>query len=323
VTPSSAHWIVGLALAVGAHVLTFSALGYHEPQALVDDAFSTVISVAGSLDDYASDAEPLGQDSESDVEALDDFDEVEAEPISENEPEDATDPLDAPISPPQELEPEVVETISEAIEPEPAEVAAEPVEVTPEPVEMAPELVEPQAAELTPEQIEPETIEDTPEEIEPETVVAVPPPKPVVKTVVQEKPQIVRAKKAPPKVDKRRQVAPKKAPGKKAAQRGTSRGASQGSTGGLSASAKQAVFAKYKARVRSRIVRRVRSTRGRGTVVVRFTIAGGGSVSGSRVVRSSNASLNNAALKAVGGRFPPIPSELPRTITLTVPIAFK
>lgn len=221
--PSLVHWTIGLVAAFGAHALALTALGSYDPPAMMERGGGPMISVAGSLDGFAVDAEP-----------------VEQETIDEIEPED----------PPQEVEP-----------------------------------------------VETATVEETP--LEPETA-AIP----------------LEQKKLPPKKTK---------PKKKRKPITRSRAGKRGGGGGRSAKnyAGKAALSNFKGRVRARIARRARSAKGRGTVVVRFTVTAGGGVAGVRVIRSANATLNRAAIQAVRGGFPPIPPGLPRRITFTVPIAFR
>ena len=84
-----------------------------------------------------------------------------------------------------------------------------------------------------------------------------------------------------------------------------------------------AAFASYSSRVRSRVFGRARSPGGSGTVVVRFTVTASGGVASASVGRGASGSLNNAALRAVRGGFPPIPPGLPRSLSFTLPIRFR
>ncbi|WP_096784382.1 energy transducer TonB [Rhodobacter sp. CZR27] len=86
--------------------------------------------------------------------------------------------------------------------------------------------------------------------------------------------------------------------------------------------------ARWGAEIRKRIQRRTRSAQGMaGEVVVRLTVAQGGSLGAASVARSSgNARLDQLALRAVtsAGRFPSAPTALTDpSYTFTLPITFS
>jgi TonB family protein len=226
-TPLS-HWLTGFALALGIHVLAFAFIKSIEP-AKIERASGPVISIAGSLSDYASEVETIVQNKTEVVEA--------DEQVQKIKPEETAEKLD---------------------------------EKTPIPA-VIPEV----------------------------------------------KPKKPKPKKVEKKKKKKEKAKPRQARKGAAGRRGGGGGKRQSKTAG------KAAMSNFKGRVRARIASRARSAKGRGKVVVRFILTASGSARSIRVIRSSNSALNSAALRAVRGGFPPIPPGLPRTITFTVPIAFR
>jgi protein TonB len=213
------------------------------------------------------------------------------------------------------------------------------VETTEQVNELEPETVEEEVVE-TIEDVEPDIIPEVEPDMALETVASTE-PKPVeVEEVIptevikqkktpKAKPRKIREKikrKVKKKVIKRKSKA-KPSKKRRIARRGGSRtraGQRGGGGGGRqSVVAGRATISDFKGRVRARIAGRVRSAKGRGTVIVRFTVTSGGGVTGVRIVRSASAALNSAALRAVRGGFPPIPYGGPRRMTFTIPISFR
>lgn len=199
----------------------------------------------------------------------------------------------------------------------PVEMAkVEPVETETEAVPVAEEIV----AEAVPEVVKPEP---KPEPVKPEPVK----PEPVKKA--EPKPVKKPEKKAeqPKKLAKApaRQPAPVKAgsggKGQADARRGVADGAENGSTttkgkSGSSASAGNAAVSNYSGKVRSKLSRSFRMSRGKGVVVVSFVVTANGSVSSVSVTSSSGVpAIDKAGLDAVrrAAPFPPIPPEAGRS----------
>lgn len=168
--------------------------------------------------------------------------------------------------------------------------------------------------------------ENQTQKVEPEETAEKPEDKSPVPAVV---PEVKREKQKPKKVKPKKK--PKQKAKRKVKHKAKARHARKGAAGRRgggggkrqSKYAGKAAMSNFKGRVRARIARRARSGKGRGTVVVRFTLTASGSARNVRVIRSSNSQLNSAALRTVRGGFPRIPPGLPRQITFTVPIAFR
>jgi periplasmic protein TonB len=291
------HWVSGAFLAVGAHALAFAAMGQYEQPAMIERASGPVLSVAGSLSNYSIDAQEVLQSS---TEAMEEGEEIE------------------------ELEPETIEEIQrETVEIEPAPLPIETATSEAPPVQVA-EPVE--AENIIPTAVleEPKPQEPIPEKIEEKEEKRIARLKPQPKELQNPKKKI---KPIPRKKTKVARRINKKKKGRDKARRGRRRsvaGRRGGGGGGrASAVAGRATISNYKGRVRARIAGRARSARGRGMVVVQFTVTSRGGVTGVRILRSANTVLNNAALRAVRGGFPPIPRGGPRHMTFTIPISFR
>jgi protein TonB len=104
---------------------------------------------------------------------------------------------------------------------------------------------------------------------------------------------------------------------------GTAKSKASGKSGEKAAG--NAAVSNYPGKVRSKVQRSVRNGRGKGQVVVSFTVSASGGVSGVRVARSSGkADLDRAAMDAVrrAAPFPPIPDGR-KSWAFSVPIAFR
>lgn len=199
----------------------------------------------------------------------------------------------------------------------PVEMAqVEPLETEVEPIPVAEEI----AAEAEPEPVKPQP---KPEPVKPEPVK----PEPVKKA--EPKPVKKPEKKAEQqkKVEKpaAKQPAPVKAgsggKGQADARRGVADGADNGTTttkgkNGSSASAGNAAVSNYSGKVRSKLSRSFRMSKGKGVVVVSFVVTANGSVSSVSVTSSSGVpAIDKAGLDAVrrAAPFPPIPPEAGRS----------
>lgn len=160
--------------------------------------------------------------------------------------------------------------------------------------------------------------EEQKQKVEPEETAKQPDEKKPIPAIVPEiKPKKPKPKKAEQKKKQQKKAESSRERNGRAGRRGGGGGERQSKFAG------KAAMTNFKGRVRARIARRAHSAKGRGTVVVRFVLTASGSAKGIRVIRSSNSALNVMALRAVKGGFPPIPPGLPRSITFTVPIAFR
>lgn len=203
-----------------------------------------------------------------------------------------------------------VDTVS--LEVQPAEV---------QPTEVKPAETQPEVAQ-TPEEVKPvETAEVQPEPEKPEEVVT-PTPKPKVTT--QEKPKPVE-KKRPPK-----KTAGSQGEGQQDSQRGVAEGNSSVQSDSNSQAANgnngvgTAATANYTGKVRSRIRRAIRQPRGvQGSVVVTFSVNGGGGLTSARVSRGSGVpEIDQLALDAVrrAAPFSPPPGGLAMTMSAPIEI---
>ncbi|MFU0506127.1 energy transducer TonB family protein [Pseudaminobacter sp. NGMCC 1.201702] len=222
-----------------------------------------------------------------------------------------------------QAEPVETEETAEA-EIEPMVDEAEPVE-TVEPEEMA--KAEPLEEEPTqkPEEIEPETIEA----ITPEVAIPVPQRRPAPPEPMVEKP--VEKAKRPPKREKAVKPPSRTAEAARSEAPPAPKAAAPKAVEGVSARRISPV--KWQSRVLSWLNRHKRypssakSRREEGNTQVSFTIDASGTVTGSRVVRSSgNADLDRAALDMVrrASPVPAPPKEIARSrMTLSVPVVFN
>ena len=204
----------------------------------------------------------------------------------------------------------------------PVEMAkVEPVETEAEAVPVAEEIV----AEAVPEPVKPEPMPEPvkPEPVKPEPVKPEPvkkaEPKPVKKP--EKKAEQQKKLEKPPA----KQPAPVKAgsggKGQADARRGVADGADNGTTttkgkNGSSASAGNAAVSNYSGKVRSKLSRSFRMSKGKGVVVVSFVVTANGSVSSVSVTSSSGVpAIDKAGLDAVrrAAPFPPIPPEAGRS----------
>jgi len=203
-----------------------------------------------------------------------------------------------------------VDTVSPEVQP--AEV---------QPTEVKPAETQPEVAQ-TPEEVKPiETAEVQPEPEKPEEVVT-PTPKPKVTT--QEKPKPVE-KKRPPK-----KTAGSQGEGQQDSQRGVAEGNSSVQSDSNSQAANgnngvgTAATANYTGKVRSRIRRAIRQPRGvQGSVVVTFSVNGGGGLTSARVSRGSGVpEIDQLALDAVrrAAPFSPPPGGLAMTMSAPIEI---
>lgn len=252
--------------------------------------------------------------------------------------------------------PEPAET-SPVADPKPVDpVEARPVETEVEEAEPAPPVDAPKAAEA-----EPLPPTEAPQEIESAmpTVLGhtgadasdpVPPPAEAVEPVEKA------AELAPVPEEEEEEPAPKAKPEEKAEKREkaekkpakTEKGAKKKPSGKALASAREgtdsaggqrrkasgnASISNYVGQIAAKLQRQKRYPDGAkrrgvaGTVLISFTIAGSGAVTGSKLVRSSGAAELDREVRAMLDRaspFPPIPEEMGRnSLTITVPIRFS
>ncbi|MBY3383433.1 energy transducer TonB family protein [Rhizobium laguerreae] len=216
-----------------------------------------------------------------------------AQPMSTVVPEQQQVPLDA--VPPSEVQPTAVQ---------PSEV---------QPAETPPEVAE------TPQEVKPvETAEIQPEpERPPEAVTPTPKPK-----VAQEKPKPVEKKRPPQK------TAGDKGEGQQTSTRGVAEGNSSAQSDNSSQAANgnngvgTAATANYKGKIRSRIRRAIRTPRGvEGSVVVTFSVNGGGGLTSARISRGSGVpEIDQLALDAVRRAAPFSPPPGGQAMTMSAPI---
>ena len=271
--PSLEQWVIGICASLAVHLYAIAFLVVSVQPAMIERASGPVISVAGSLSGFTSDAEMVVQDSAEIVEANDRTPEIEPEAHQESEPLEAR---------------ALTETAS---------ADAEPLETS----------AETQVKTLSPTvPLEERQQKPRPEKANEKKKQAAHPKSSVPKSVRDNK-----------KKKRRRKAKRRRRSEGAAGRRGSSGGRRQSQYAGAAA------LSNFKGRVRARIAARARSAKGRGTVVVRFTVTASGGVANVRVVRGANSALNSAALRAVRGGFPPIPPGLPRRITFSVPITFK
>ncbi|ACS57513.1 TonB family protein [Rhizobium leguminosarum] len=217
-----------------------------------------------------------------------------AQPMSTVVPEQQQVPLDA--VPPSEVQPTAVQPS----EVQPAETPAEVAEETPQGVKPI------ETAEIQPKPEQP-----------PEVVTPTPKPK-----VAQEKPKPVEKKRPPQK------AAGDKGEGQQTSTRGVAEGNSSAQSDNSSQAANgnngvgTAATANYKGKVRSRIRRAIRKPRGvEGSVVVTFSVNGGGGLTSARVSRGSGVpEIDQLALDAVRRAAPFSPPPGGQAMTMSAPI---
>ena len=267
------HWAVGAALALVSHALAFTAMGFYDQPALIERGAGPVVSVAGSLSDYAANAEIVPQADNAEImESVETVEAIDSETVDVDEPLDTSEP---------------VETVA----------------------------IEIQSA-VAPADLETQAIISTAlsKDISPKREV-----KPVKKkTAVMRLIRPAVRKRQKNKNDggeaKKTRKAKRKPKARSRSGNGGKRKHSRKRGGGgkrQSTVAGRAALSNFKGRVRARVAGRARAARGRGTVVVRFTVTSSGGVSGVRVIRGASGALNRAALRAVSGGFPPIPPRPP------------
>jgi protein TonB len=229
-----------------------------------------------------------------------------------------------PVTPPGEmvitidLAPAVASAATEPIAGETAQSAPQQVSPPePEPVEQE-ELVE----EIKPDPLPPEEV-PKPIEPEPETVKqeAIEPPPPAEKAEV-----VVAPAKPKPKPKPKAKLKPTPpAPAQAARSASTQRA----DIGGSGARASPSDIAKYIGRLRAALERNKRypaSAGGAsGTASLRFTVNRAGAVTSYTLTRSSGNAALDAATRAMvqGANLPPIPEDLPGSITVGVPVNFR
>lgn len=281
-------------------------------------------AVAGDLADLV-----VGTNVPEPVEPLEEEEQIE--PVEEMPPEEVVEESE-PVEPVENAPVEPEESV-ELEEPSP-QVALSPVlrdEVAPVMAmpEDPPEAEEPEEPTL-PEEVAPEPAE-TVEEVEPREAEPVEPESAVADVVEApvpaQKPEIERPKRQVKKrvVKKRKPVA--RGNSDKRQVRGQSRGSNTAERGDGGRKATSNYLGRVNARLQ-RAKRYPRRARGaEGTVMVRFTIARSGSVSGIRVVRSSgSAELDAAAVSNVkrASPLPRFPDDMPQSSqTVTVPFRYN
>ncbi len=232
---------------------------------------------------------------------------VEAEPVSEEVPQETAEPVD-----------DVQETVEEQVETAELEKPVEP--ETAEPLLVEPETVEPEVAE--PEIAEPELTAPEVTEVMPEVVAALPEPRPIIEEPQEKKP----VRKAEP----RKQVE-KPAPKKEVAKaEPKAKPAARASVASRAAKAPSISPARWQSRLSAWLNRHKRYPRGaksrgeEGVVSVSFAINEAGVVLSARISRSSgNSELDQAALDMLH-RASPVPPPPPGVSgKIAVPVQFN
>lgn len=213
----------------------------------------------------------------------------------------------------------------------PEEVAEQPEIV--KPVEQV-EVQEAKPVETPTEELKPEEPKKA-EEVEPEKPVEVaeviPVPQTRPKPLVHDKPKKQVKKKKVTKKEPTKKKATKKSASSKGAGGKSNTIAQKGGAKakGKNSQAGNAAASNYAGKVRRKISRARRSSRGnaRGTAVVSFVVDQSGRLSSARISRSSgNASVDKAALDTVrrAAPFPRFPGEVTqRSMRLAIPLQFK
>ena len=231
---------------------------------------------------------------------------VEAEPVSEEVPQETAEPVD-----------DVQETVEEQVETAELEKPVEP--ETAEPL-LAEETVEPEVAE--PEIAEPELTAPEVTEVMPEVVAALPAPRPIIEEPQEKKP----VRKAEP----RKQVE-KPAPKKEVVKaEPKAKPAARASVASRAAKAPSISPARWQSRLSAWLNRHKRYPRGaksrgeEGVVSVSFAINEAGVVLSARISRSSgNSELDQAALDMLH-RASPVPPPPPGVSgKIAVPVQFN
>ncbi|WP_321339674.1 energy transducer TonB [Breoghania sp.] len=350
-----------LVASLGIHVAIAAHLGLSEDDQGRAASPGGDIAVIGGLEDLvmgslaSQSAEPV-EEVEEPLEAEPVEEAVaEVEPVEEVTPEEAEPVEDVPISEPEQAEAQPVEApVEEVVEPETADPIAPvaalapiledsetpamtmPQDPLPEESEIVPELIEEQPlpepeAESEPE-AEPEPVrEQAAEPVEVEEAEVVEPESAVADLVNAPVPDAKPAVRRAKRLQKPKRVARSRASNAGNSDRDQQRGQSVGTrTANLGDGGRKATSS-YLGRIVSRLQRAQRyprkARRAEGTVMVRFTIAPGGQVSGLRVLRSSgNRVLDEAALATVRrvSPMPAFPSEMPqKPKSVKVPFAYK
>lgn len=293
--PRIALWVIAAVLAVVAHTAIAFAAFRNMPEPSLSEPIASAIMI--DLAPMAVAPEPVAVDSAA-SEAVEEV----LEPVDELQPEIAkTEPVEEE-NPEQEV---VAEPVTEEV-PEPVEQVAESQPVEHEPVEHE---------EMT------ETVAEEANVVLPEVAMIPPPrpepakPAPAKKPVQTAKPVTKPIRKPPPSTAAQRaeQAAPRAAA--PAANAGAGRKVSS---------------AKWEARVRAHLVRRLRypsRTRAHGVAVVRLTFNPNGAITSASLLSSSgDVILDTAAVKLVQ-RSSPIPAPPPEiaqpSMSLTVPIKYE
>jgi len=350
--PGSVRWSLSTSLTLHAAVLCAVVLAVGEPtkfEGKEEDAIS--IDIVSVEEVAAPDPSPSPSVAVSEVDDT-------VEPTEAKEAEAVADPTAV-----ASVEPRPVEVAREPpLAETPRETDAKPSETEPrelEPVEPAKAPEEPVAERAAVANDMPEvlahaggdptdpvppaaarTVEPVTEALEPASqtteakpveTAAIAEPVPDEKPAAKPKPEKKKPEKPKPSKQKEaKKEAERKASGKAlaSAQEGT------GSTGAQSRKASgNASMSNYIGQIAARLQRQKRypdSAKRRGiggTVLISFTISGSGSVTGSKLVRSSGTDELDREVRAMLDRaspFPPIPDDVGRTsLTITVPIRFS
>jgi TonB family protein len=102
------HWLIVVALAIGVHALAFAIMRSDET-CQIERASGPVISIAGSLSDFASDVEPVVQNQAEAVEAEEQKPKVEPEETAKKPDEEKPVPAVVPEIKPKKPKPKKVE----------------------------------------------------------------------------------------------------------------------------------------------------------------------------------------------------------------------
>jgi protein TonB len=102
------HWLIVIALALGMHVVAFATFRSDET-CQIERASGPVISIAGSLSDYASEVEPVVQKQAEAVKAVEQEQKVEPEKTAQEPEEKKPNPAVVPEVKPKKPKPKKVE----------------------------------------------------------------------------------------------------------------------------------------------------------------------------------------------------------------------
>ncbi|WP_321502847.1 TonB family protein [Breoghania sp.] len=335
-----------LVASLGIHVAIAAHLGFVSDDQSRAASPGGDVAVIGGLEDLvmgslpSQSAEPVEDVAEPlEPELLDPEPVEEAREDAELEPVEDVTAADAEVQPREAPVEEVVE--ADTAEPVAPVAALVPILRDSEaPAMVAPQEPDPEDAEVEPETLEKAPVVEPVAEAEPEQAVepaeaeeaeAVEPESAVADVVVAPVPDAKPAARPEKRAKKSKKVARRPASSAGNADRDQQRGQSVGARTTKLGDGGRKATSSYLGRVVSRLQRAQRyprkARRAEGTVLVRFTIAPGGQVSGLSVLRSSgNSTLDEAALATVRrvSPLPAFPREMPqKSKSVKVPFVYR